>query len=82
MNAELRARAASKVLLGVVSDILREGAEKGDLRQDFDVKLVAELLWDTYLANYRRAVYDGWGADTLRARLAEQTALVLAGLRK
>ena len=81
-NAEQRARQASKVLLGVVADVLREGAEKGELRQEFDVKLVSELLWDTYLANYRRAVYDSWGADTLRARLAEQAGLVLAGLRK
>jgi AcrR family transcriptional regulator len=71
LNAELRARAACKVLHGIVSDSLREGVERGELRQEFDVKLVSELLWDTYLANYRRAVYDGWGADTLKARLAE-----------
>lgn len=82
MNAEQRARAASKVLLGIVVDVLREGAEKGELKQDYDVKLVSELLWDMYLANYRRAVYDGWGADTLRGRMAEQAGLVLAGLRK
>jgi AcrR family transcriptional regulator len=80
LNAELRARSASKVLLGVVGDVLREGAERGELRQGFDVRLVSELLWDTYQANYRRAIYDGWSLETLRARLTEQVELVLSGL--
>jgi AcrR family transcriptional regulator len=81
LNAELRARSAAKVLLGLVGDVLREGAEHGELKQEFDVKLVSELLWDAYLANFRKAVYDSLGAEALQARLAEQVSLVLAGLK-
>jgi len=81
LNAELRARAASKVLLGIVGDALRDGSRAGEIQAEFDVRLVSETLWDGYLANYRRAVYDEWGLDTLRARLADQIELVLAGLR-
>lgn len=82
LNAELRARAAAKVLLCSVTDAIRDGVERGELRQDFDVRVVSETLWDAYLANYRRAVYDGWGVENLKSRIAEQVGLVLAGLRK
>jgi AcrR family transcriptional regulator len=81
LNAELRGRAALKVLLGIVGDTLRESARAGEIRQDFDVRLVSEMLWDAYLANFRRAIYDGWSLETLRARLADQIAIVLGGLK-
>jgi AcrR family transcriptional regulator len=81
LSAELRARSALKGLLGIVGDVLREAAKNGEIRQDFDVRLVSEMLWGAYLANFRRAVFDGWNLETLRARLADQIGLVLAGLR-
>jgi AcrR family transcriptional regulator len=81
LNAELRARAALKVLLGILGDSLREAARSGEIRQDFDVRLVSEMLWGAYLANFRRAVFDGWTLETLRARLADQIGIVLGGLK-
>jgi AcrR family transcriptional regulator len=81
LNAELRSRSAIKGLLGIVGDALRDAARRSEIRQEFDVRLVSEMLWDAYLANYRRAVYDGWSLETLRARLADQIELLLAGLR-
>lgn len=80
-EAEQRHRAALKRLQGIVGDILREGVRRGEIRQDFDVRLVTDMLWDAYLANFRRAVYDGWNLETLRTRLADQIAVVLAGLK-
>ncbi len=80
LNAELRARAALKVLLGIIGDVLREAARSGEIRQDFDVRLVSEMLWDAYLANFRRAIFDGWNLETLRARLSDQIGVVLSGL--
>jgi AcrR family transcriptional regulator len=81
LNAEQRTRAATKVLQNVVCDVLRDAVQRNELRRSLDVRLVAELLWDAYLANYRRAVYDGWTLETLTTRVTEQVALVLAGLR-
>jgi AcrR family transcriptional regulator len=81
LNAELRGRAALKVLLGIIGDALREFARKGEIRQDFDVRLASEMLWDAYLANFRKAIYDDWSLETLKARLADQISLVLAGLK-
>ncbi len=60
LNAELRARNVLKVLLGIIGDALREAARRGEIRQDFDVRLVSEMLWGAYLANFRRAIFDGW----------------------
>ncbi len=81
LAAELRARTALKVLLGIVGDALREAARNGEIRQDFDVRLVSEMLWDAYLANFRKAIYDGWSLDILQTRLSDQVAIVLGGLK-
>jgi AcrR family transcriptional regulator len=81
LNAELRARAVLKVLLGIIGDALREAARDGEIRQDFDIRLVSEMLWGAYLANYRRAIFDGWNLETLKARLADQIGVVLSGLK-
>lgn len=82
LSHELKSRGALKILLGIVGEVLREGSATGQLRQELDVRLVVEMLWDSYLANYRRAAFDSWSLETLRARLAEQIALVVNGLRK
>jgi AcrR family transcriptional regulator len=81
LNSELRGRAAVKMVLGIIGDVLREGARGGEIRQDFDVRLISEMLWDAYLANFRRAVYDSWSIETLRARLADQIGVICAGLK-
>jgi hypothetical protein len=46
-----------------------------------DVTMVADLLWQSYIANFRFAVFDGWTLTQLRDRLARQTAVILAGCR-
>ena len=81
LNAELRGRAPVKILLGIVGDALRDAARKGEIRQDFDVRLASELLWDAYLANFRHAIYEGWSVENLSARVSDQVGLVIAGFR-
>ncbi len=81
-SAENRGRSRVKMLLAIVGDALRDAAHKGEIRQDFDVRLVSEMLWDAYVSNYRRAAYDGWAGDRLQERLASQIAILLAGLKK
>ena len=82
VHAETRGRGRVKVLLGIVSDVLREAARKDEIRQDFDVRLISEMLWDAYVGNYRRAAFDGWTHEKLLGRLADQVAVLLAGLKK
>ncbi len=45
------------------------------------MRLAAELLWDAYVSNYRRALFDGWTVDRLIERMQQQIKLVLASLR-
>ena len=77
--AEMRARAATRSLTMIVTDILRDGVGKGELSQDADVPLLTDLVWDAYLSNYRRAAYDGWTVEQLSGHVKKQIDVILAG---
>ncbi len=77
--AETRARAVNAQLTAVISDILRDGIGSNEIKQDADVTLLTELIWDAYLSNYRRAAYDGWSVEKLSAHADKQVKVILAG---
>ena len=77
--AEMRTRAAIKPILSVVTDALQAGVGEGELRQDADIRLLAELIYDAFLSNYRRAAYDGWTTTQLSERMGKQVDVILAG---
>ena len=77
--AEMRTRDAIKPILSIVTDAVQAGVREGDLRQDADVRLLAELIYDAFLANYRRAAYDGWTEAQLGERMGKQIDVILAG---
>ena len=79
LDAEKRARETTAPLLATLSDILRDGVGAGELKQDADVPLMTELVWDAYLSNYRRAAYDGWSVEQLGDHAKKQIAVILAG---
>jgi AcrR family transcriptional regulator len=79
IEAETRARAATKGLLIVINDILRDGVRTGELDKDADTRLITEMLWDAYLSNYRKAAYDGLELKALSERLSSQIDVILAG---
>jgi AcrR family transcriptional regulator len=77
--AEMRTRDAIKPILSVVTDTLQAGVREGELRQDADIRLLSELIYDGFLANYRRAAYDGWTMAQLTERMGKQVDVILAG---
>ena len=77
--AEMRTRDAIKPILSIVTDAVQAGVREGELRQDADVRLLAELIYDAFLANYRRAAYDGWTEAQLGERMGKQIDVILAG---
>jgi AcrR family transcriptional regulator len=79
--AERRARADIKHIFRLLADALQRGVDQGQLKADIDAKLLAEMTWDVYVANYRRAVYDGWSVEALLARLSDQLKVIFAGAR-
>jgi len=79
VEAEMRTRAAIKPLVMVVSDALQAGVREGELRQDADLRLLSELIYDAWLSNYRRAAYDGWTLQQMTTQIGKQIDVILAG---
>lgn len=79
LNGPLGNRPAYSLAKAAIDEILARGRERGELPSAADGDLIGEMLWDAYLANYRRALFDGWGLDQLMARLARQMRVLLAG---
>lgn len=80
--AETRARSRSKLTLGVISDVLRQAVHADELRADFDPRLISEMLWDSFVGNFRRGAFDGWTVEQQLERLSAQIEVILAGLKK
>ncbi|MFC0634124.1 TetR family transcriptional regulator [Brevundimonas balnearis] len=78
-SAEQRTREALKPLTDAVEGVIREGVASGELQQDVDVKLLASLIWEAFVGNYRRAAYDQWSEAQLSEHLGLQIKAILAG---
>lgn len=77
--AEKRSREALAPLTGAVAATLADGVASGELQKGADVPLLASLIWEGFVANYRRAAYDGWDAARMSAHLGLQIKAILAG---
>jgi AcrR family transcriptional regulator len=78
---EARYRKVLRLVLNRLAEVLRHGVERGELSPELDVQLTSEMLMDSYMANFRKAIFDDWDVETLRARLESQIAVLLAGYR-
>jgi AcrR family transcriptional regulator len=74
----VRARLRRRPVTDVISAVLGAAKDRGELAPQSDVSLLSQMLWDSYLANFRRAPNEPWDAEALRARLREQVAIILA----
>ncbi|OYW29525.1 MAG: TetR family transcriptional regulator [Caulobacter sp. 12-67-6] len=79
--AERRSRTDLKHIFRLIGEVTQRGIDQGQLKSDIDAKLLAEMTWDVYVANYRRAVFDGWTVEALLARLSDQLKVIFAGAR-
>ena len=80
-TAERRNRGHLKHIFALLNGVLTRGVERDELKGDADVKLLAEIIWDVYVANYRRAIFDAWTVEALLSRLSDQLKVILAGAR-
>lgn len=80
-TAERRNRAHLKHIFALLGGALTRGVERGELKATADVKLLAEIIWDVYVANYRKAIFDAWTVEQLLSRLSDQLKVILAGAR-
>ncbi len=78
----LRTAAPVQVLRTLIVEQLARGAERGELVQDPQAKLRAEMLFEAYLSNYPQAIFEGWSLEDLQGRSREQIAILLASVRR
>jgi AcrR family transcriptional regulator len=81
LEGEFGDRPQSRKVTDVVAEMLSRAADRGELAPQSDYRIIASMVWDLYIANYRRALFDDWGLDELKARFARQIAIILDGLR-
>ncbi len=76
MRRRLERRNAASLVLAVV---------KSDLGLDPSGRcpfLIADMIWDGYIATLRRAALDGLTLDEVKTRIHDQTKTILAGMRR
>ncbi|HEY8573157.1 helix-turn-helix domain-containing protein [Phenylobacterium sp.] len=78
----LRNHAAVLELQELIVDQLNAAVDRGELRQESEVKLRAAMLFDAYLSNFPQAIFQGWSLEALQARARDQIRILLAGARR
>ena len=76
--SEQRHIEAVDLVRGHLAAVLQRGVDSGELSPMLDVKLTSEMLWETYLSNYRGVIFEGWGRDALRSRMASQLDVLIS----
>jgi AcrR family transcriptional regulator len=64
------------------AEVLAGAVERGELSQEAEVKLRAQMLFEIYLANFSQAIFEGWSLDALQVRARDQIRILLAGARR
>lgn len=80
-EAERLRRDTLRPLRSLVLEVLERGVERAELSRRFDLRLVADVIWDLFLAGYRPAAFEGLSVENQTARFAERVDLVLAGVK-
>jgi AcrR family transcriptional regulator len=78
----LRTMAPVVAQMDLIGELLNAGVERGELSQEAETKLRAQMLFEAYLSNYPQAIFQGWSLDALQARLRDQIRIIMAGARR
>jgi len=73
---------AVDALRRLITEQLSQGVVRGELDRDGQLDLRSEMLFDSYLSNYRQAIYLDWRLEELQIRSRDQIDVILAGARK
>lgn len=80
-EAERLRRESMRPIRALVLEVLERGVERGELAARFDLRLIAELMWDMFLAGYRPAAFDGASVENQTDKLADRIDVVLAAIK-
>jgi AcrR family transcriptional regulator len=79
LNGALCDRPIRQAAEGAIRRILEQAIAAGELRADAELDLIVEMVWDSYVANYRHALFAGFTVDQLTERFRRQVEALLAG---
>lgn len=65
----------------VAVELLKDGVKRGEISRDVDLALLADVLVDIYVRNFRRAWYRGMTPDAIAALSEQQLDLIFDGAR-
>lgn len=80
-SEEMRSREGLREVQSIVTDLLNRAVDRSELMSGMDVALIADMLWQSYIGNYRQALFDGADLARVRTRLGRQIAVILAGFK-
>jgi AcrR family transcriptional regulator len=80
-EAERLRRETMRPIRALVLETLERAVERGELTQRFDLRLVADMLWDIYLAGYRPAAFEGLSVENQTDKLAERIDVILTAIK-
>ena len=78
----LRGLSSSMAFQDLFVEQLTAAVERGELSQEAEVKLRAQMLFDTYKSNFAQAIFEGWSLEALQTRARDQIRIILAGARR
>ncbi|MFN9927459.1 MAG: TetR/AcrR family transcriptional regulator [Phenylobacterium sp.] len=78
----LRSVAGAISFPSVFEEILTAAEGRGELVKNTDIGLLARMLYEIYLSNFRQAIFERWSLEALEARARKQIHILLAGARR
>jgi hypothetical protein len=82
LGERLRRRLDRRPVVSLLAAALAQEFVSVERITQADVALLAEMIWDAYVAILRRASLDGYTLDVVKARISAQVATILAGARR
>lgn len=77
----LRTGAPTEAQCRMIAELLRQGVERGEFREDANLELRSQMLYEAYLSNYPRLIGECWSQAFLEHRMADQVGILLDGIR-
>lgn len=78
---DLQRRGVRQKLVGVIQEVIDRAVTDGQLVKTTPSEMLAEMLWDLFLAGFRVSAFGAMPLDLLRQRTSDHVKVVLAGFR-
>ncbi|MFI4935046.1 MAG: TetR/AcrR family transcriptional regulator [Caulobacterales bacterium] len=82
LGVQLVARMKRRSIRTLIIAALKSAVDRGQVGPKSDLTLIAQMLWDSYVAVLRLASLEGLGLEAVKQRVSDQAQIILAGSRQ